>query len=79
MISTPPDDLSRRITAALGMERCHSMTLKMEVNCLTTITAEQFATVEQMGRLVDVLETNEYVVVRRDNSGLNEPPEAANA
>jgi hypothetical protein len=66
MLAAAPDDLSRRIAAALGLDRCRSVTLTLRVNDLATITVEQFVTVEQMGRLAEVLETNEYVVVRRD-------------
>lgn len=60
---TPPDENIRRIVAALGLERCHALTLRMALNECVSVTAEQYADKLCLDQLATVLESREYVLV----------------
>jgi hypothetical protein len=55
-----------RLAAALGLERCRRATISLGVDELVMIKAEQYAEVNQLTRMSVELETNEYVVITRD-------------
>jgi len=56
----------RRLAAALGLERCRSATISLGVDEVVIIRAQQYAEVNQLTRMAVELETNEYVVITRD-------------
>jgi len=55
-----------RLAAALGLERCRSATISLGVDEVVTITAQQYAEVDQLTRMAVEIETNDYVVITRD-------------
>jgi hypothetical protein len=55
-----------RLAAALGLERCRSATISLGVDEVVMIRAQQYAEVNQLTRMAAELETNEYVVITRD-------------
>lgn len=69
MALTAPNDAGRRIVAALGLERCRSMTLRMSLNDFVTVTAEQYADERSLDALATELETNEYALVPKEQAG----------
>jgi len=55
-----------RLAAALGLERCRRATITLGFDEVVMVTAEQYAEADQLNRVSHELETNEYVVVTRD-------------
>jgi hypothetical protein len=55
-----------RLAAALGLERCRSATISLGVDEVVTIRAQQYAEVDQLTRMAVEIETNDYVVITRN-------------
>lgn len=62
-VATGKDDVARRITAALGLDRCRALKLRMAVDDVVTVEAEQYVDARAMDTVATVLENREYVLV----------------
>lgn len=61
------NNLAARICAALGLKRCRSLNLRLAVDDVVTVNATTYVDADQLAGVAEVLETNDYVLVKRED------------
>lgn len=59
--------LAARICAALGLKRCRTLNIRMAVDDVVTVNATTYVDRDQLTGVAEVLETGDYVLVKRED------------